>query len=376
MPSIETNAQSFRTLIRTRTFCIGLTILLLWLGERGEESSAAVLAGWQILFLAALLSLLFAVLGKIKRVTGFLLPFVFLIDSVLVGAWVSVSGGAVSFYIPYFLVSLVSAILILTPRAALLVVAGIFAVFIGTFYLDYVGHIPSLFEAARINFVSDLVEKLPPQGREMLYRQQVLRWFFFFLLTASTCALLMRQVWTREERLRVKERALEQKRHLIQVGELTGRVAHGVNTPLGLISGNLEMLMAETRKKSKTYKTLVQIDQYVQRAIRTVRDILDYSRQTLSEIKPVSLPEVIRSVVSAVQPKLKKAQGQLVLDVEPKPAPGPGLSGRAVPGAFEPDRERRGLDPRGRFDHALRPFPLPFHALEARKTAGVKSGSW
>jgi signal transduction histidine kinase len=105
------------------------------------------------------------------------------------------------------------------------------------------------------------------------------------------------------------------------MGELTGRIAHGVNTPLGLISGNLEMLIGETRKGSKTHKNLTQIEQYVQRAIRTVRDILDFSRQSLSEIKPTSLPQVIQSVAVSVQPKLKKSGGKLILDVDPQLPP-------------------------------------------------------
>jgi signal transduction histidine kinase len=101
------------------------------------------------------------------------------------------------------------------------------------------------------------------------------------------------------------------------MGELTGRIAHGVNTPLGLISGNLELLMGETRKDSKVYKQLVQIDQYVQRAIHTVRDVLDFSRQSLSEIKPVNVPHVLQAAVQAIQPRLKEKNAQLIVDVDP-----------------------------------------------------------
>jgi signal transduction histidine kinase len=114
---------------------------------------------------------------------------------------------------------------------------------------------------------------------------------------------------------------LEQKRRLIQLGELTGRIAHGVNTPLGLISGNLELLMEESPKNTKSYRTLLKIQQYVDRAIKTVRGILDYSRQSLSEVKPVDMAEIIRAVAEAVGPKLKKAGGRLILDLDPKLPP-------------------------------------------------------
>jgi len=316
MPSIETNSEILKTLLRTRTLCLGLMILLLWLTE--EPSVPAVTVGWELLFLGTILSLVFAVLGRIKKFIAILLPVILLTDSCLVGLWVSVSGGAVSFYLPLFLLILVSAILVLPPRTAIAVALGIGGIFLGTFYWDFHSHLPSAYEAGRMNFVAAVMEKVTPVERESIYRQQGLRWFFFFLLMSATCGLLMRLVWKREERLRVREKVLEQKRHLIQMGELTGRIAHGVNTPLGLISGNLELLTAETPKKSKSYKKLLQIDQYVQRAIRTVRDILDYSRQSLSEIKSTSLPKIIQAVTAAVQPKLKKAGAKLILDVDPK----------------------------------------------------------
>jgi signal transduction histidine kinase len=101
------------------------------------------------------------------------------------------------------------------------------------------------------------------------------------------------------------------------MGEMTGRLAHGVNTPLGLISGNLELLMAETAKNTKAYKSLSQINQYVQRAIQTVRDILDYGRQTMSQIQLVSVPKIIRAVAATVQPRLEKSNVRLILDIDP-----------------------------------------------------------
>lgn len=314
MPSPETYSQSFRTLIRTRTICLALMGVLLWMAE-GPHFLPTVAIGWELLFIGMVLSLVFGVLGKGKRLVPFLFPVVYLLDSFLVCVWVSVSGGPVSFYVPFFLLILVSALLVLPPRVSMIVITVVMCMFLGSFYIDYSWHISRTFGAGQINFVSDLLEKAPAEARREIYKDQVLRWFFYFILMIVVCALLMRQIWDREERVRTREVALEQKRHLIQMGELTGRIAHGVNTPLGLISGNLELLMADTRKSSKSYKTLAQIDQYVQRAIRTVRDVLDYGRRSMSEIRPVSLSKIAQAVVAAVQPKLKKAGGKLILDV-------------------------------------------------------------
>jgi signal transduction histidine kinase len=257
------------------------------------------------------------VLGKSKRIVPFLLPVVFLVDGFFVSLWIGISGGPVSYYAPFFLLVLAHSILVLTPRTAVMMVVALTAMFLGFFYIDYTWNLPTTFGATQINALSDFLEHSSPEVRKALYWHQSFRWFFFSILMALVVSIAMKQVWAREEKLRVKERNLEQKRHLIQMGEMTGRIAHGVNTPLGLISGNLELLMGATRKSSKTYKSLDQINEYVQRAIHTVRDILDYGRETMSQIKPISFSKTVQAVALAAQPKLQKVQGHLILDVDP-----------------------------------------------------------
>ncbi len=318
MSSIETESQSFRYLLRARTLCLSLLILLLWLGEGSRTQSVSVEAGWDILLLAMALSLVFLALGGMRRIIGLLLPAVMVVDTFLAGLWISVSGGPVSNYMPIFLLILVAALMTLPPKRAVWVVAWVLIVCVGTLYLDYAWRLPLVFDAGDINPFSGILEKSTLEFRRAAYLHQGIRWEFFLVMTTVLCFVLMRQVWSREERIRTREKSLEQKRHFIQMGELTGRIAHGVNTPLGLISGNLELLMGETRKDSKTYKQLAQIDQFVQRAIHTVRDVLDYSRQSLSEVKPVNFSQILQAAVQAIQPKLKEKEAKLILDVDPK----------------------------------------------------------
>lgn len=316
MSIAETRILSFKTLIRIRTICLILMGLLLLVSE-DLHTSPVVSAGWDLLFINLFLSLVFGVLGKSKKLVPALLPLVFLVDGFFVCLWIGISGGPVSYYVPFFLLVLVHAILVLNARTTVIVIPLLMALFLGFFYIDYLWNLATSFGADQINFISYHLEHSPPEIRRSIYWHQSLRWFFFSVLMIVVVAMAMKQVWSREEKLRVKERALEQKRHLIQMGEMTGRIAHGVNTPLGLISGNLELLIAETRKGTKTYKALDQINEYVQRAIHTVRDILDYGRQTMSQIKPVSFDKIIQAVALAAQPKLKKTQGHLILDVAP-----------------------------------------------------------
>jgi len=314
--SVETDSQTFRQLLRVRTLCLLLMAFLLYAVE-DADAAPAVTVGWYLLLAGAILSLAFGVLAWAKRLAGFFLPLMIVLDGLLLGSWVAVSGGAVSAYVPFFLLLLVSASMVLSPPRAALVIVLLLATFLASLYLSHLWRLPETFGAGDMNLLAAaLGQASPEQGREIL-GQQAFRWVYFFLMMVVVCAFLMRQVWVREERLRTREKALEQKRHLIQMGEMTGRLAHGVNTPLGLISGNLELLMAETPKGGKTRKKLVQIEQYVQRAIRTVRDILAFGRQSMSEIRPAYLPQIVQAVAAAVEPKLKKAGGKLILDLDP-----------------------------------------------------------
>src|SRR5581483_9818368 len=158
MPSIETIAQSFNVLLQVRTFCLVLMFFLLLLAEN-FYASVAIVRGWEIWGAAVLVGLFFWSFGKIKKLTNLLLPLVFLIDSCLVGLWVSISGGPVSFYMPFFLLILISAIMLLNPRKAIFVTLGILAVFLTTLYLDFIWNIPAANEADKINFIVGVMEK-------------------------------------------------------------------------------------------------------------------------------------------------------------------------------------------------------------------------
>ncbi|HJT24153.1 MAG TPA: ATP-binding protein, partial [bacterium] len=270
---------------------------------------------WAVIVAAAVYNLILHLLSRDESLAGPLTFFGFFLDGLLASWGIAISGGPVSVYIPFYLCIIMAACLMLSPRQAAVTALAQLGMFLATLWFCYEYHIPSEFAPRNSNLFFVYLESAATDVRRDIYVEQAIRWSFYFLLTAGLCGSLVRQVWNREERLRGKERDLEQKRHLIQMGELTGRIAHGVNTPLGLISGNLEMLMAETRKKSQAYKRLAQIEQYVQRAIHTVRDILNYSRHTLSEIQPTSLLQVIKAVTAAVQPKLRRVGGKLILDV-------------------------------------------------------------
>lgn len=316
MSSFEMKTKSFQWIIFSRWVSILAVVSFIILLDK-KMPDQLFTGIWAVITAAAIYNLMLHLLSRDERLAGFLIFLGFFLDGLLTSWGIAISGGPVSAYIPFYLCIIMAACLMLPPRQAAVAALAQLSMFLATLWLCYEYHVPSELAPRNSNLFFTYLEANTPDVRRDIYIEQAVRWSFYFLLTAGLCGSLVRQVWNREERLRGKERELEQKRHLIQMGELTGRIAHGVNTPLGLISGNLEMLMAETPKRSQAYKRLAQIEQYVQRAIHTVRDILNYSRHTLSEIQPTSLPQVIKAVTAAVQPKLRRVGGKLILDVDP-----------------------------------------------------------
>jgi signal transduction histidine kinase len=314
---LEAQSQTLLWLIRIRW--IFIILVSLWAVNLGPQMPPQTSEWiWAVLLTASALNLIYHALSRFPKMTVSLISFLFLMDGLLIGPWVALTGGPVSPYVPFYLFLILAVCLTVPPREAIWISGWQILSFLVTMTICYRSQPASLFASGRASAFSAILEGATSDLRRELYLEQTVRWTVFLALTMLISGVLVRQVWNREEKLRLKERDLEQNRRLIQLGELTGRIAHGVNTPLGLISGNLEMLMAETRPRSHTYRRLSQIEKYVQRAIKTVRNVLDYNRQTMSQIRPVSLPKVIRAVAEAVQPKLKKAGGKLALDVDPR----------------------------------------------------------
>ncbi len=294
-----------------------LSLLALVLIVERESLLAPGINSLDILLAASGIYLSLYFFYTIRRVERVLAPALFLADGFFSALAVLISGGFVSYYLPLFLIGILGACLVCSRRAATLIVAWHFALFLGSVSFVYYDPIPGLLPKPDEDDIATWMAVSPSAVGSDVFYEQILRWCFFMGITTLLCAILVRQIWIREARVRARERFLEQKRRLIQMGELTGRIAHGINTPLGLLSGNLEMLLAETRKGTKVHKRLVELDGYLQRAITTLRKILDTSRQTLSPIQKVALTDVLTTVVEAAQPKLKRKRARLILDLEP-----------------------------------------------------------
>jgi len=314
----ETTVESLRSVVRARWIVLLLATILVMSVEWATPGQARNTLAWVVLLVECCFNLFYGLSVFSRRLSRVVLPAGFLIDAAVISVWVVFSGGAVSVNMTYYLIILIAASLVHSPRMILGVGLGVIAMFLIAMQVSYGAHLASQIPSQAMNPFWILLEVAPEETRRVVYFQQSLRWTIWMVIVTLISATLVRSIWHREGILRERERRLDQQRRLLQLGELAGRLAHSINTPLGLISGNLEMLLKKTRKSSPVRQDLEKIMGFVQRAVNTVEDVLAYNRQNLSQIRPIDIADVVQSVVEATSARLEKKRGRLILDIQEK----------------------------------------------------------
>ncbi|MFQ5975669.1 MAG: ATP-binding protein [Candidatus Hydrothermarchaeales archaeon] len=107
---------------------------------------------------------------------------------------------------------------------------------------------------------------------------------------------LEQMVEERTKELREKERQLLQSEKLAAIGKLAAGVAHEINNPLGNISLYTQMLLKKGGDE-KEIESLMVIEEQVETAARIVRNLLEFSRQTVPKTLPLDInKEVLKSI--------------------------------------------------------------------------------
>jgi signal transduction histidine kinase len=111
-------------------------------------------------------------------------------------------------------------------------------------------------------------------------------------------------------------RELGDKERLAALGQLAAQLAHEIGTPLGSVSGHLQLAMS-TPSVPQALKDRLQVArQELERVSKIVRDYLDSTRTIAPERVPVDVGRVVEEAIGIVQGDEKRAQVDIVTFVD------------------------------------------------------------
>ncbi len=97
------------------------------------------------------------------------------------------------------------------------------------------------------------------------------------------------------------EQQVRQAQKMDAIGRLAGGVAHDFNNLLTAITGNLSLLLSQTRATDPCYELLKAADTAAWRAAELVRQLLGFSRQSVLWLQPCHLGNCIQEVVAILR---------------------------------------------------------------------------
>ncbi len=116
------------------------------------------------------------------------------------------------------------------------------------------------------------------------------------------------------ESKRELERNLRQSERLATIGQMASGLAHGIGTPLNIISGRVELMKKRLEESSGLQKSLDVILQQTDRITRIIQQLLGYVRKKHPERVPLDLGPLLESMLEFVGPQIEKQKVQLVKD--------------------------------------------------------------
>lgn len=101
------------------------------------------------------------------------------------------------------------------------------------------------------------------------------------------------------EKTRVRlEKELYQARKMESIGTLAGGIAHDFNNILYMITGNAELVLEDIPKWNPLHKNIQDIKEAGLRAAGIVKQLLDFSRNTVQELKPIGAITIIENAIT------------------------------------------------------------------------------
>jgi signal transduction histidine kinase len=107
-------------------------------------------------------------------------------------------------------------------------------------------------------------------------------------------------------------RRMTELERLAAAGQLAAQFAHEVGTPLNLISGHVQLLLAGPARDTGAERTRLEtISEQIERIERIVRRMLDRTRPEAGEFAPLDLNVLLRRIFDATEPTLDASRVKL-----------------------------------------------------------------
>ena len=104
-----------------------------------------------------------------------------------------------------------------------------------------------------------------------------------------------------EQHVKELEAQLQHACKMVNIGTLSGGIAHNFNNILGIILGNTEIAMMDVPKWNSTRHNLEEIRKACLQARDVVKQILAFSRQSKQEMKPLKISPIIKDSIKLLR---------------------------------------------------------------------------
>lgn len=111
-------------------------------------------------------------------------------------------------------------------------------------------------------------------------------------------------------------RELGDKERLAALGQLAAQLAHEIGTPLGSVSGHLQLAMSTAGVPAGLKDRLQVARQELERVSKIVRDYLDSTRTVAPERVPVDVARVVEEAIGIVQGDEKRAKVDVTMFID------------------------------------------------------------
>ncbi len=127
---------------------------------------------------------------------------------------------------------------------------------------------------------------------------------------------------------------LLQAQKMAALGTLIAGLSHELNNPLGVVLGNVQILLRQTPEDSPAHKPLVAIERQALRCSRLIRALLDFSRTRRRERAPTRPEAIVRAVLEFVEPEARTRDRPIVERTPREPLPEIDVSAQEIESAL------------------------------------------